>query len=75
MASKDKLLANFAIHLVKLRTKKGLTSAEMARKCLMDRSNYSRYESGTANPSLSTLKLFAEALEINLDELFKGFKG
>jgi transcriptional regulator with XRE-family HTH domain len=41
----------------------------------MDRSNYSRYESGIANPSLSTLKIFAEALEINLDELFKGFKG
>jgi len=74
MASKDKLLQNFSAHLIKLREKKGLTSAEMSRKCLMDRSNYSRYETGIGNPSLTTLKLFAEALDVQLEELFKGFK-
>jgi ribosome-binding protein aMBF1 (putative translation factor) len=74
MNSNEKLLKNFSNHLRKLREKKGLTNAEMARRCLMDRSNYSRYESGTANPSLSTLKLFAEAMEISLEELFLGFK-
>jgi transcriptional regulator with XRE-family HTH domain len=74
MDNNKKLLKNFSSHLRKLREKNGLTNAEMARRCLMDRSNYSRYESGTANPSLSTLKLFAEALEISFEELFMGFK-
>jgi transcriptional regulator with XRE-family HTH domain len=74
MDNNEKLLKNFSNHLRKLREKKGLTSAEMARSCFMDRSNYSRYESGTANPSLSTLKLFSDALEVSMEELFKGFK-
>jgi transcriptional regulator with XRE-family HTH domain len=74
MEINEKLLKNFSIHLKKLREKKGLSSAEMGRNCFMDRSNYSRYESGKANPSLSTLKLFADALDISLEELFKGLK-
>ena len=74
MDNDEKFLNNFARHLKKLREKKELSSAEMSRRCYMDRSNYSRYESGTANPSLSTLKIFCEALEISLEELFKGLK-
>jgi transcriptional regulator with XRE-family HTH domain len=70
----EKFLKNFSIHLRRSREKKGLTSAEMGRKCFMERSNYSRYESGNANPSLTTLKLFADALEISLEEFFKGLK-
>jgi transcriptional regulator with XRE-family HTH domain len=62
MDNNKKLLKNFSSHLRKLREKNGLTNAEMARRC------------GTANPSLSTLKLFAEALEISFEELFMGFK-
>ena len=69
-----KLQKRFGEHLKKLRETKGLTSAELARCCYMERSNIARLETGRTNPSLFVLKKLATGMDIELDELLKGFK-
>jgi putative transcriptional regulator len=71
---KLKLQKQFGAHLRVYRTKKGLTSSELARRCFMERSNIARIEMGRINPSLFVLKKLATGMEIELDELLKGFK-
>ena len=70
---KLKLQKRFGEHLSKIREAKGLTSAELARRCFMERSNIARIEMGRLNPSLFVLKKLCEGLEIQLDELLKDF--
>ena len=71
---KLKLQKTFGIHLVKLREAKELSAAELGRLCFMERSSIARLETGRINPSLFILKKLSKGLEIELDELFKGFK-
>ena len=71
---KLKLQKRFGVHLKKLRESMGLTPAELARKCFMERSNIARLETGRINPSLFILKKISSGLEIELDELLKNFK-
>lgn len=69
-----KLQKRFAEHLVALRKSKCLTPAELARRCEMERSNIARIETGRTNPSLFVLKKLCIGLDMELDELLKGFK-
>ncbi len=71
---KLKLLKHFGLHLVKLRTSKGLTAAELGRLCYMERSSIARLETGKINPSLFILKKLSVGLEMELEDLIKGFK-
>lgn len=71
---KLKLQKQFGIHLVKLREAKGLTAAELGRLCYMERSSIARLETGRINPSLFVLKKLSIGMEIELEELLKGFK-
>lgn len=71
---KAKLLKRFGTHLVGCRESKGLTAAELARLCYMERSSIARLESGRTNPSLFVLKKLCVGMKIELDELLKGFK-
>lgn len=71
---REKFLKRFGEHLKILRTKKGLTGSELARRCFMDKQNISKLEKGKFNPSLYYLKQICEGLEIELDELLKGMK-
>ncbi len=48
--------------LIALRIERGLTQQEVAQKMNTTQSVISRLESGSANPSLATLKRLAEAL-------------
>ena len=70
---KEKFLKRFGEHIKSIRTKKGLTGTELARRCFMDKQNISRLEKGQFNPSLFYLKKICEGLEIDLAELIKGF--
>ena len=56
-----------------MREKHGLTAAELARRCFLEKSHISMMEAGESNPTLYTLYKIADALEISLEELFKGF--
>lgn len=71
---REKFLKKFGEHLKSIRIKKGITGAELARRCYMDKQNISKLEKGGFNPSLYYLKQICEGLEIELDELLKGMK-
>lgn len=71
---KLKLQKHFGRQLIKLRKFKGLTPAELARRCYMERSSIARLEMGRTNPSLFILKKLSDGLEIKLEEFFKEFQ-
>lgn len=52
---------------VECRKKQKLTQAELAERAGISRTNISRFESGTYNPSLETLVKVALALGMSLD--------
>ncbi|MCI8726223.1 MAG: helix-turn-helix transcriptional regulator [Hungatella sp.] len=58
---------------IRCRKEKGITQAELARRAGIPRTNVTRFESGTYNPSLEMLVRMAQALEMNLEiRLAKG---
>lgn len=68
---------NFAAHfnkfgknLKKLRVDKGLSQLDLAVKCDVEKTTISRIENGRTNITLKTAVLLAEALRIELKELF-----
>ncbi len=71
---KEKLLKRFGEHLIKLRESKGITAAELARLCYMERSNIARLETGRTNPSLYVLKKISVGLNIEIEDLIRGLK-
>jgi DNA-binding Xre family transcriptional regulator len=74
-ASTDKnTLKYFGKHLKKVRLEKGISGAELARMCYMDKPNLRRIERGDSNTKLLTLIKICEALEINLEDFFKEFQ-
>lgn len=60
-----------AYKIKELRLKKGFTVQELAYRCDKERSNLSRIESGRANPTLQTLCIICNALEVSLAELLR----
>ncbi len=64
----------FGQTLIKVRTTKGLSQAELGRICFFDRSNMAKIEGGRANVTLYTMIKIASALDISLSELLNGFE-
>lgn len=60
------------IKIRSLRKQKGMTLSEIARLCKCSSSLLSQIERGIVNPSLSTLKVIGDALEISLAQLLMG---
>jgi transcriptional regulator with XRE-family HTH domain len=54
----------------RLRKARKLTLGDLANQCNCSKSFLSRVETGAVNPSLATLMLIAEALEVTVHELF-----
>jgi transcriptional regulator with XRE-family HTH domain len=71
---RSKLQVLFGLHLKKIRESKGISSAELARRCYMERSNIARLEKGRMNPSLFVLKKLSAGMDMELQELLEGFK-
>ena len=60
----------FGIRLYSLRTNKtNYTQTQMAKLLRLERSTYTKYESGITEPSLQTLRNIKKILNINYDEL------
>ncbi|ODR41307.1 helix-turn-helix domain-containing protein [Eisenbergiella tayi] len=57
------------VKIKEYRLKKNLTQKELAAKCGMYESQIRKYELGTANPKIETLKKIANALEITVNQL------
>ena len=54
------------------RQRKGLTQTQLSDKSGIDSNMISRYERGTATPTLETVKRLALGLEITVDDLLNG---
>lgn len=74
MKEKGEIAIKFGRHVKKLRTEHKLTGSELARRCFMERHHILRLERGETNPTLYTLVRIAQAMDIPLEELVKGFK-
>lgn len=72
-SEKERFLKLLGEQIVKARQKKGITSAELARKSFSDTSLISRIEKGRTNPTATTLQMICVALEITFSELFDDF--
>jgi transcriptional regulator with XRE-family HTH domain len=68
LRDKDLLIA-FGEHLVNIRKSKNIAQNELAYKADVEISQIFRIEKGKINPTLSTLKNIANALDISLQEL------
>ena len=60
----------FGIRLYSLRTNKtNYTQTQMAKLLHLERSTYTKYESGITEPSLQTLRNIKSVLNVSYDEL------
>ena len=59
----------FASRLKELRLEKGYTQQWVAEKLNIKQQSYARYEYGTGEPSLDTLKSIATIFEVSADYL------
>lgn len=71
MDTEDLILTSFGNHLRILREKKGLSQEEFAHRAGLDRTYISGVENGRRNVSLKALNSIANAMKINLAELFR----
>jgi transcriptional regulator with XRE-family HTH domain len=62
----------FGTRIRELRLATGMTQEAFADHCGFARTYMSRVETGGANPSLDAIKVFADALSIDLSALFEG---
>lgn len=68
---KEDLARKVGSRIIYLREKKGWSQAELARVCLKDRQSLERIENGKTNPTVYTLYEIADALGVQLIELFR----
>jgi transcriptional regulator with XRE-family HTH domain len=66
----QEFLKVFGKHVKSIRLKKKLTQEQLSYKANLQYSQISRIERGEINTTISTCKILAEALEIELKELF-----
>ena len=57
--------------LKRIRTKKGISQGEIARRLEVDKGFVSNIENGKANPTLSTIAKLAKSLGVSVGELMK----
>lgn len=63
-------IKEIGIKIRNLRTLRGITQGELARRANVDQSMVSKVENGTANPGVETIRDIATALGVSADELF-----
>lgn len=69
MTDKESLQIAIGKRIKLLREEKNFSQQDFAGLCNIEKSNFSRLESGGTNPTLYTLKIIAENLNISLSEL------
>src|SRR5215471_16317832 len=70
MGDTEALMDNLGTRLKQLRVKAGLTLRQLARKADVSPSFVSQIENGKSQPSVATLYVFAQLLNVSIDELF-----
>ena len=69
---KEEFLKKLGGNIKKLRSEKGLTQAELARRCEKERASIERIENGKINPSAYVLYEVAKGGELNIKDFFEG---
>lgn len=67
---KDTFLKLLGENVIRIRSGKGWSQSDLARACEKDRQSIERLENGKINPSIYYLKQVADALDIQLSQLF-----
>ncbi|MCT3761112.1 helix-turn-helix domain-containing protein [Elizabethkingia anophelis] len=69
---KSEILIQVGKRIKELRVQKGISQVDLVAKMdgNIDPTNISRIEAGRTNPTLLTLQRIANALEVNISELF-----
>ncbi len=70
MAEAYKRYFNVLISIKKMRKKLGLTQEELAEKAKIPRTTVTKIESGSYNPTISTLMSIASAMDKKLQVIF-----
>lgn len=72
LSAKDKeYLQKLGTSIVALRKARGINQRELSDKLDMDDGSLRRIESGRTNPTITTLRKIAQALDADLIELFR----
>lgn len=70
--SKDKLYDEIAKRVTKARQAKGMSQEKLAAESGIDRSHIGFIEQGHRKPTVATLYKIARALDVSLEQFFKG---
>lgn len=70
--NKTDLTTRFGARIRELRKAKGLSQEDFAHVCEFDRTYISGIERGNRNPTLKALEILANALDVSIEDLFKG---
>ena len=62
--------AQVGARIKQLREERNMNQQDLADLCNFDKSDMSKIESGQANPTLKTLQIISQALEVKVLELF-----
>ena len=68
--SEKEYLINLGKNIKSIRVHKKISQTEIAYRCGFDKSNLNTIESGKRNPTIISLLKIADALEVNLIDLF-----
>lgn len=75
MVSVSDPVENLAENLKTIRTKMGLTQADLAKLCGVPRSTIANIETGVSNPTLSVLTRLSDSLRVGIEELLSRSRG
>ena len=67
----DKISAQLGQNMKRIRAKKKMSQADIARALQVDRGYISNIENGKKNPTIATIQKLANALGVSADELLK----
>lgn len=65
----EEYIRAFGNRLLKLRTERGWSQLDLAGATSIDKSQLGKIERGEYNPTISTVKVLAEAFEMSVSEL------
>ena len=69
--SKKQLQIQIGKRIRLLRESKGFSQQNFAHDCNIEKSNYHRIEAGNTNPTIYTLKVIADNLNVTLEDIVK----
>lgn len=70
---KQEFLIALGAHIRKVREEQGISGAELARRCHMDKQNIHRLEKGEFSPTVWYLSKICKGLDITISQLLNNY--